>query len=57
MPIAYTIDRARRWLLRRPKGSVTYSEVVAHLGKERDDNGLPFNELIDATGRSGVAYG
>lgn len=49
MPITYSIDRARRWLFAEAKGSVTYSEVVAHLGKERNDNGLPFNELIDAT--------
>jgi hypothetical protein len=49
MPIDYSIDRARRWLFAVANGSVTYSEVVAHLGKERDDNGLPFTELIDAT--------
>jgi hypothetical protein len=28
---------------------LTYSEIVAHLGKERDDDGLPFTEFIDAT--------
>ena len=28
---------------------LTYSEIVAHLGKKRDDDGLPFAEFIDAT--------
>jgi hypothetical protein len=41
--------RAGRLLFAEAKGSVTYSEVVAHLGKERDDSGLPFTEIIDAT--------
>ena len=49
MPITYTIDSTRRWLFTVAKGTVTYSQVEAHLGKERDDNGLPFTEFIDAT--------
>ena len=49
MPIAYSIDRARRRLSAVARSIVTYPEVMAHLGKERDDNGLPLHELIDAT--------
>jgi hypothetical protein len=48
MPITYSIDRARRRLFAVAQGSVTYSEVVSHLEKERDDDGLPFPELIEA---------
>jgi len=55
MPITYTIDRARRWLFTVAEGSVTFSDIIAHLEKERDDNGLPFAELIDAT-RAAVAF-
>jgi hypothetical protein len=49
MPIAYSIDHARRRLFTVAKGSVTYPEVVAHLEKERDDNFLSLIEFIDAT--------
>jgi len=49
MPIVYSIDRLRRRLFAMAKGTVPISEVVAHLWKERDDNGLPLTELIDAT--------
>lgn len=54
MPITYLIDRTRRRLSAVAKGSVTYSEVIAHLGKERDDSGLPLHELIDATQATAV---
>lgn len=30
------------------EGAITYSEVLAHLDEERRDDGLSFNELIDA---------
>ncbi len=49
MPITYSVDRERRRLSTEATGSVTYSEVVAHLDKERFDNGLPLTELIEAT--------
>jgi hypothetical protein len=49
MPITYTLDRVRRRLFAVARGSITYSEIVAHLEKERDDNGLPFAEIIEAT--------
>ena len=49
MPITYLIDRARRRLIAVAESSVTYSEIVAHLEKERNDNGLPLPELIEAT--------
>jgi hypothetical protein len=48
MPITYSIDSAQRRLYAVAEGSVTYAEIVAHLGKERDDNGLPLPELIEA---------
>jgi hypothetical protein len=55
MSITYTIDRARRRLFTVAEGSVTFSDITAHLEKERNDNGLPFTELIDAT-RATVAF-
>ena len=55
MPITYSIDRARRRLFTAAEGSVTYPEVMAHLEKERVDNGLPLNELVVAT-RAKVAF-
>jgi hypothetical protein len=48
MPITYSIDSARRRLFAVAEGSVTYGEIMAHLGKERDDEGLPLPELIEA---------
>jgi len=50
LPITYSIDRAQQRLFAVAVGVVTYSEIVAHLEKERDDSGLPFPELIEATG-------
>jgi len=49
MPISYSIDRARRWLFTVAEGPVTFSDIMVHLENERNDNGLPFTELIDAT--------
>ncbi len=49
MPITYTTDRARRRLFTVAEDSVTYSDIMVHLEKERVDNGLPMAELIDAT--------
>jgi hypothetical protein len=49
MPITYSIDLALRRLFAVATGSLTYSELLAHLEKERDDNGLPLTEIIDAT--------
>ena len=55
MPITYSIDRARRRLSTVAVDSVTCSEVMAHLDKERVDNGLPLTELVVAT-RAKVAF-
>lgn len=49
MPIAYSVDRERRWLFAVADGEVGFPEIATHLRKERDDGGLPFPELIDAT--------
>jgi hypothetical protein len=49
MPITYSIDQAQRRLTAVAAGSVTYSEIMTHLERERDDNALPFRELIEAT--------
>jgi len=49
MPISYSIDRAHRRLFTVAEGPVTFSDIMVHLEKERNDNGLPFMELIDAT--------
>jgi hypothetical protein len=49
MPIKYRVDRAGRRLITVAEGSVTYSDIAAHLEKERIDNGLLLPELIEAT--------
>ena len=49
MPIAYSVERERRWLFAVAEGEAGFSEIATHLRKERDDGGLPFPELIDAT--------
>lgn len=48
MPISYSIDTERGRLLATAQGPITYSEIVAHLEKERKDRGLPYPELIEA---------
>lgn len=49
MSIAYSVDRVHRRVSAVAEGSVTHPEIVAHLRKERDDDGLRFTEFIDAT--------
>ena len=49
MPITYTIDPARRWLITVASGWLSYAETAHHLELERDDGGLPLAELADAT--------
>jgi len=48
MPISYSIDSERGRVFATAQGPITYSEIVAHLEKERKDRGLPYSELIDA---------
>jgi hypothetical protein len=49
MPITYTIDPGRRWLITVATGPLTYAEAAHHLEMERDDGGLPLSEFTDAT--------
>lgn len=56
MSITHSIDHGGRRLLTVAEGPVTFSDVVAHLDQERDDNGLPLPELIEAT-RASVDFG
>jgi len=49
MPIAFSVDHAHRMVHTVATGSVTSVEILKHLEQERDDRGLGFPELIDAT--------
>ena len=49
MPIIYSIDEVQRRLTVVATGSISYSEIITHLEREREDDALPFRELIDAT--------
>src|SRR5882672_1024926 len=49
MPITFTINPTRRWLITVATGRLTYAEIAHHLEMERDDGGLPLSELGDAT--------
>jgi len=50
MSIAVTVDHARKLLLVRATGRITFDDIRSHLEEERLEGGLPYRELIDARG-------
>jgi hypothetical protein len=52
--ITFSIDSARQRLHTWVEGRVTYHEILDHLEMEREAEGLPLAELIDATRASMV---
>jgi len=50
MSIAVTVDHARKLLLVRATGRISFDDIRSHLEEERLEGGLPYRELIDARG-------
>lgn len=55
MPITFEIVPSLKRLSSVAEGIVTYSEIMAHLEKERDSNCLHLRELVDAE-RANAAF-
>ena len=50
MPISMSVDHARRQIVARVSGPVTFADIRSHLEMERAEGGLPFGELMDGRG-------
>jgi hypothetical protein len=46
--ITMKIDHARKFVLVRAKGPITFKDITTHLDEERLEGGLAHRELIDA---------
>jgi hypothetical protein len=49
MPLRYTVDPARGWLLTTATGPITFEEIREHVWAERADEHLARPELVDGT--------
>jgi hypothetical protein len=49
MPITLSVDHEGRTATAIASGPITMEDIRAHLIRERDDGGLPYRELVDAT--------
>ena len=54
MPIQLSVDHEGRKVTAVATGDITMDDIRAHLFRERDDGGLPYRELIDASKASPV---
>jgi hypothetical protein len=50
MGITYVVDHARRRVLTRAEGLLTFAEMVAHIDAEMRERPPGYQELFDATG-------
>jgi hypothetical protein len=50
MPSTISVDHTAQRVYTAGIGQVTYQDVIDHLKQEELKNGLPYSELIDATG-------
>jgi hypothetical protein len=50
MGITYVVDHARRRVLTRADGLITFADIAAHSDAEMRDRPLGYQELFDATG-------
>jgi hypothetical protein len=49
MPITISVDHASREVVAVATGPITFEDIREHLIQERDQGGLPYRELIDAS--------
>jgi hypothetical protein len=49
MPITLSVDHAAREVKAVATGPVTFEDIRDHLIRERDQGGLPYGEIIDAS--------
>jgi hypothetical protein len=50
MGITYVVDHARRRVLTRADGVITFADITAHIDAETGDRPASYQELFDATG-------
>jgi hypothetical protein len=55
MPISYVVDQSRRQIQTTVKGPVTVKDILTHFASVREEQALPFAELIDAR-QAGVPH-
>ncbi|HEX8906733.1 MAG TPA: hypothetical protein VF771_17920 [Longimicrobiaceae bacterium] len=50
MPIEFTVDHDRKEVTAKAVGRITLDEIVRHLDGEHGQRGIPYRELVDASG-------